>query len=115
MCFVEELYARYILVLNSLFTVVQILLVGPGDYAASGGTSRCIQMVQKAAGNRQSRLMFTPTLFWVDKNFQQRKSVNSQVDLFVTTPICSILFDMHLHVMCVHHPFSNIKWGWPLT
>nr|QOL01152.1 putative extracellular protein CSOL_075 [Pseudococcomyxa simplex] len=55
-----------------------ILLVGPGDYAASGGTSRCIQMVQKAAGNRQSRLMFTPTLFWVDKNFQQRKSVNSQ-------------------------------------
>ncbi|CAL8461829.1 g1360 [Coccomyxa elongata] len=55
-----------------------ILLVGPGDYALNGGTSRCMQMVQKAAANRQSRLMFTPTLFWVDKNFQQRKSVNSQ-------------------------------------
>lgn len=62
-----------------LLTGVQILLVGPGDYAVNGGTSRCMQMVQKAAGNRQSRLMFTPTLFWVDKNFQQRKSVNSQV------------------------------------
>ncbi len=66
----------------------QILLVGPGDYALNGATSRCMQMVQKAAANRQSRLMFTPTLFWVDKNFQQRKSVNSQV----LVSACDLLF-----------------------
>jgi hypothetical protein len=58
---------------------MQILLAGPGDYTMSGGTSRCMQMVQRAATNRQSRLMFTPTLFWVDANYKQRKSVNSQV------------------------------------
>ncbi len=58
---------------------MQILLAGPGDYVMNGASSRCIQMVQNAARNRQSRLMFTPTLFWVDDNYQQRKSVNSQV------------------------------------
>ena len=43
--------------------VVQILLVGPGDIDTSnGGTSRCMQMVQTAAGYKQTRLMFTPTL-----------------------------------------------------
>ena len=35
-------------------------------------------MVDKAAALKQSRLMFTPTLFWVDDAFRDRKSVNSQ-------------------------------------
>ena len=61
---------------------MQILLVGPGDYNVNSGTSRCMQMVQTAAQTKQSRLMFTPTLFWVDAGAQQRKSVNSQVILF---------------------------------
>jgi hypothetical protein len=57
----------------------QILLEGPGDYAVSGGSSRCIQMVQNAAARiKQSRLMFTPTLFWVDSSSRAGKTVNSQ-------------------------------------
>ena len=91
---------------------MQILLAGPGDYNMNGASSRCIEMVQHAATNRQSRLMFTPTLFWVDSNFQQRKSVNSQVQstllpstCCITVPACtrmktiSIKQAAHLHLL----------------
>lgn len=57
-----------------------ILLVGPPDYRWFGGTygSRCTQMVDRAAALKQSRVMITPTLFWVDDDFKSRTSVNSQ-------------------------------------
>ena len=62
-----------------LLLAMQILLEGPGDYTVSGGSSRCIQMVQNAASRiKQSRLMFTPTLFWVDSQHDQDQSPNAQ-------------------------------------
>lgn len=59
----------------------QVILGGPGDYTFWGGTygSRCIQMVDRAAALTQTRVMFVPTLYWVDDGFLDRKSVNSQV------------------------------------
>jgi hypothetical protein len=35
-------------------------------------------MVDRAAALKQSRVMITPTLFWVDDDFRSRTSVNSQ-------------------------------------
>eukprot|EP00884_Botryococcus_braunii_P003248 jgi/Botrbrau1/12924/Bobra.92_1s0004.1 len=57
-----------------------VILGGPGDYQYFGGSygSRCTQMVDRAAMVRQSRIMFVPTLYWVDDDFVYRKSVNSQ-------------------------------------
>ena len=60
--------------------MLQILLEGPSDYnPVGGGLSRCEGMVDRAAAIKQSRIMFTPTLFWVDENFKARKTVNSAV------------------------------------
>ena len=68
----------------------QILLLGPGDYTVSGGTSRCIQMVQNAASRiKQSRLMFTPTLFWVDSQHEQNQSPNAQARMQCPFPHCT--------------------------
>ena len=51
-----------------------ILLVGPPDYRWFGGSygSRCTQMVDRAAAMKQTRVMITPTLFWVDDDFKVR-------------------------------------------
>eukprot|EP00884_Botryococcus_braunii_P004939 jgi/Botrbrau1/14446/Bobra.0014s0091.1 len=54
-----------------------ILVMGPSDYLENGGTSRCEQMVERAAKLKQSRINFTPSLFWVDENGSSRKSVNA--------------------------------------
>ena len=61
---------------------MQILIFGPNDYLQNGGQSRCQQMVASAASIHQSRVMFVPTLFWVDDSALERKTVNSQVWLF---------------------------------
>lgn len=45
-----------------------ILLIGAEDYILHGSTSRCIQMVDRAAEQMNSRLTFAPVLFWVDRN-----------------------------------------------
>lgn len=57
----------------------QILVMGPGDYLDNGGSSRCEQMVERAAKLKQSRINFTPSLFWVDENGSSRKTVNAAV------------------------------------
>ena len=44
-----------------------IVLVGAQDYVLQGQTSRCIDMVDRAAGQINSRLNFAPVLFWVDR------------------------------------------------
>ena len=60
---------------------LQILIEGPGDYLASGSSSRCEQMVARATSLMQTRLMFVPTLFWVDEGYKQLKTVNSQASI----------------------------------
>lgn len=45
-----------------------ILLVGAEDYILHSNTSRCIQLVDRAAEQIHSRLNFAPVLFWVDRN-----------------------------------------------
>lgn len=60
----------------------QVLVVGPGDYLApNGGTSRCEQVVHRAAQFTQTKLMFVPTLFWVDEGYSSTRSVNSQASI----------------------------------
>ena len=56
-----------------------IIVIGPPDYRWFGGSygSRCTQMVDRAASLKQTRVMVTPTLFWVDDDFKNRKTVNS--------------------------------------
>ena len=44
-----------------------IVLVGAQDHVLQGHTSRCIEMVDRAAGQTNSRLNFAPVLFWVDR------------------------------------------------
>ena len=44
-----------------------IVLVGAQDYVLQGQTSRCIDMVDRAAGQINSRRNFAPVLFWVDR------------------------------------------------
>ncbi|DBA69464.1 TPA: hypothetical protein ACH3X2_012806 [Trebouxia sp. C0005] len=44
-----------------------IVLVGAQDYVLQGHTSRCTEMVDRAAGQTNSRLNFAPVLFWVDR------------------------------------------------
>ena len=58
---------------------LQILVSGPSDYDVSGGTSRCIQMVDRAKALTQTSIMFVPTLFWVNENAASLSSVNQQV------------------------------------
>ena len=79
----------------------QILLEGPGDYVVSDGSSRCIQMVQNAAARiKQSRLMFTPTLFWVDSSSRAGKTVNSQARRH-TLPGCRAEHRLGSSICCV--------------
>ena len=56
-----------------------VLVFGPSDYVLTGNTSRCQEMVHNALTFNQTRLMFVPTAFWVNLNYSQLTSVNSQV------------------------------------
>lgn len=44
-----------------------------------GGTSRCIEMVNRAKALTQTSIMFVPTLFWVNEEQASLSSVNQQV------------------------------------
>lgn len=78
------LSCAYIVLLTLSAMVWQVLVVGSGDYLANdGGISRCEQVVGKATALTQTRIMFVPTLFWVDEGYKNLKSVNSQVNNFI--------------------------------
>ena len=54
-----------------------IFLFGPEDYILHGNSSRCTQMVDRAAKEINSRLNFVPTLFWVDKKSSSSRPVTT--------------------------------------
>ena len=91
--------------------LVQILVSGSSDYAVTGGTSRCIQMVNRAKALTQKSVMFVPTLFWVNENQADLSSVNQQVCLRLphsTTPQVHLVRLIHSRSMASLQPAAEL-------
>ncbi len=60
-----------------------IVFVGAQDHVLQGHASRCIEMVDRAAGQINSRLNFVPVLFWVDRSVKSAMpSQTSKISYF---------------------------------
>lgn len=58
-------------------------LIGAQDYVLQGHTSHCIEMVDRAAGQINTRLNFAPVLFWVDRTVKSpTPSQTSKISYF---------------------------------
>ena len=93
-----------------------ILVFGPSDYVLTGNTSRCQEIVHNALTFNQSRLMFVPTAFWVNLNYSQLTSVNSQVRPLLLSEEAGVDQRMHdepfaLGVTQLQTPALSSVWG----
>lgn len=61
-------------------------------------------MVDRAAALTQTRVMFVPTLYWVDDSFTYRKSVNSQVRHLAAGVVTCFLPVVGGHELCLGAP-----------